>query len=214
ATLKAKTVNGEGQLQALVDEKKVPITKSTIRRDLQLEDSEGVDCLLNVVIFKQLTLTGIPRRKVTEVPQPSDPTSVVDETVNEEIDDSLERAATTSTSLDAEQDRGNIFKTQSKATPNESSSHGTDSSGGLRFQETMGDTVAQTRVLDLDTTKTTQEMKIEILKRRVKKLERRKRSRTHGLKRLYKGRIADIDTNEDITLVSTHDEQMFDVIKI
>nr|GEX50503.1 reverse transcriptase [Tanacetum cinerariifolium] len=43
-----------------------------------------------------------PKRKVTEVPQPSDPTkNVRDEAVNEEMDDSLERAATTDTSLDA-----------------------------------------------------------------------------------------------------------------
>nr|GEY64405.1 hypothetical protein [Tanacetum cinerariifolium] len=56
ATVKAKTVNGKGQLQALVDGKKVIITESTIRRYLQLEDAEGVDCLPNVIIFKQLTL--------------------------------------------------------------------------------------------------------------------------------------------------------------
>nr|GEU98780.1 ribonuclease H-like domain-containing protein [Tanacetum cinerariifolium] len=220
ATIKAKTVNREGQLQALVDEKKVLITESTIRRDLQLEDAKGVDCLSNVVILEQLTLVGVP-------------TSVADEAVNEEMDDSLERAATTATSLDAEQDRGNISKTHSKATPNEPSSHGTSSGGGPRCQEAIGDIVAQTRVLDLETTKTTQAMKIESLKIRVKKLERRKRSRTYRIKRLYKvglsarvetseeeslgekdaskqGMIANIDANEDITLVSTHDEQMFD----
>nr|GEV97169.1 hypothetical protein [Tanacetum cinerariifolium] len=95
-------------------------------------------------------------------------------------------------------------------------------------------TKLQQRVLNLETTKTTQSMEIEILKRRVKKLERRKWSRTHRLKRLYKvgllarvesskdeglseedafkqGSIADIDANEDITLVSTHNEKMFDV---
>nr|GFC94200.1 hypothetical protein [Tanacetum cinerariifolium] len=94
-------------------------------------------------------------------------------------------------------------------------------------------TKMQERVLNLETTKTTQALEIDSLKRRVKKLKRRKRLRTHGLKRLYKvglsarvksstdeglgevdaskqGRIADIDANEDITLVSTHDEQMFD----
>nr|GEX59324.1 hypothetical protein [Tanacetum cinerariifolium] len=186
-------------------------------------------------------------RKVTEVPQPSDPTSVADEAVNEEMDDSLEMAATTTTSLDAEQDRGNIFKTQSKATPNKpvpkelvqmvvlgvnTPQSGEDS---LKLTELMKlCTKLQQRVLDLETTKTTQAMEIESLKRRVKKLKRRKRSRTHGLKRLYKvglsarvesfedeglgeedaskhGRIADIDANEDIILVSTHDEQMFDV---
>ncbi|GKC03412.1 hypothetical protein Tco_0995022, partial [Tanacetum coccineum] len=58
ATAKAKTVNGEEQLQALVDRKKVIITESTIRRDLQLEDAEGIDCLPNAAIFEQLTLMG------------------------------------------------------------------------------------------------------------------------------------------------------------
>ncbi|GKC77983.1 hypothetical protein Tco_1128757 [Tanacetum coccineum] len=86
------------------------------------------------------------KRKDTEVPQSSGPTTnVADEAVNKERDDSLERAATTATSLDVEQDRGNINKTQSKATPNEPSSLGTSSGGGPRRQETMGDTIAQTR---------------------------------------------------------------------
>nr|GFB33497.1 hypothetical protein [Tanacetum cinerariifolium] len=47
-----------------------------------------------------------PRRKDTEVPQPSNPTEhVIFEAVNEDMDDSLERAATTATRLDAKQDR-------------------------------------------------------------------------------------------------------------
>ncbi|GKC47086.1 hypothetical protein Tco_1064808, partial [Tanacetum coccineum] len=58
ATVKVKTVNGEVQLQALVDGKKIIITESTIRRDLQLEDAEGIDCLPNAAIFEQLTLMG------------------------------------------------------------------------------------------------------------------------------------------------------------
>ncbi|GKF18152.1 hypothetical protein Tco_0063070, partial [Tanacetum coccineum] len=56
ATVNAKTVNGEVQLQALVDRKKVIITESILRRDLQLEDDEGVECLPNATIFEQLTL--------------------------------------------------------------------------------------------------------------------------------------------------------------
>ncbi|GKA41863.1 hypothetical protein Tco_0734523, partial [Tanacetum coccineum] len=39
-TVEVKSVNREVQLQALVDKKKVVITESTIRRDLQLEDVE------------------------------------------------------------------------------------------------------------------------------------------------------------------------------
>ncbi|GJY82159.1 hypothetical protein Tco_0494910 [Tanacetum coccineum] len=58
ATVKAKTVNGEVQLQALVDGKKIIITESIVRRDLQLEYAEGVDCLPNATIFEQLTLMG------------------------------------------------------------------------------------------------------------------------------------------------------------
>ncbi|GKD57127.1 hypothetical protein Tco_1290514 [Tanacetum coccineum] len=192
---------------------------------------------------------GKPKRKDTEIPQSSGPTdNVADKAVNEEMDDSLERAATTATSLDAEQDRGNINKTQSKATPNEASSQGTTSGGGprgntlrsgedrLKLEELMAlCTNLQQRVLDLETTKTTQANEISSLKRRVKKLERRNKSRTHGLKRMYRvgssrrvessedeglgeedaskqGRIVDIDANKDIYLVNVHtNEDMFDV---
>ncbi|GJS67741.1 hypothetical protein Tco_0682306 [Tanacetum coccineum] len=187
------------------------------------------------------------KRKDTEIPQSSGPTNnVADEAVNKEMDDSLERAATTATSLDAEQDRGNINKTQSKATPNEAGSQGTTSGGGSRRQETMRDTIAQTRfenvsktsndpLLTRETTKTTQANEIASLKRSVKKLERRNKSRTHRLKRIYRvgssrmvesfedeglgeedaskqGRIADINANKDIYLVNVcTDEDMFDV---
>ncbi|GKC03210.1 hypothetical protein Tco_0994820, partial [Tanacetum coccineum] len=58
STVKAKTINGEVQLHALVDGKKIIITESTVRRDLQLEDAEGIDCLPNSTIFEQLTLMG------------------------------------------------------------------------------------------------------------------------------------------------------------
>ncbi|GJV44315.1 putative ribonuclease H-like domain-containing protein [Tanacetum coccineum] len=59
ATVKVKMVNGEQQLQALVDGKKIIITKAIVRRDLQLEDADGVDCLPNATIFKHLTLMGM-----------------------------------------------------------------------------------------------------------------------------------------------------------
>nr|GEX37779.1 hypothetical protein [Tanacetum cinerariifolium] len=145
----------------------------------------------------------------------------------------LVRAATTASSLEAEQDSG----------------------GGPRCQETLGILLLRLglrvylnipmihcSVLDLEKRMTTQQNKIatqqqEIasLKRRVKKLEKRNRSRTHKLKRLYKvslsarvessgdeeslsedaskqGRRIDvIDADEDITLVNDTDNEMFDV---
>ncbi|GJT52179.1 uncharacterized mitochondrial protein-like protein [Tanacetum coccineum] len=230
-------------------------------RDLQLEDAEGVDCLPKSTIFEQLTLMGSKTTAWNEfsstmasVPQPSGPTeSVADETAHKELGDSLVRAATTTSSLEAEQDSSNITKTRSKATPNESSSLGTTLGGGPRCQETIGDTTARTRlklnelmelcttlqnmVLDLEKTKMTQHNVIASLKRRVKKLEKKNRSRTHKLKILYKvgltarvessrdeeslgedvskqGRINAIDANEEITLVSVQDDadkEMFDV---
>ncbi|GKE57474.1 hypothetical protein Tco_1496659, partial [Tanacetum coccineum] len=179
-----------------------------------------------------------------EIPQSSGPTEhVADEAVYKERGDSLVRATTTASSLEVEQDNGNIDKTQSKVTLNEPSFPGTSSDSGPRCQETMGDTIAQTRfenvytqsydpliarVLDLEKTKTTQAEEIVSLKRRVKKLEQKKRSRTHMLKRLRKvgattrvesfsgeeslgedaskqGRIDAIDADDDITLVSVHD---------
>ncbi|GJZ69439.1 hypothetical protein Tco_0632989 [Tanacetum coccineum] len=95
----------------------------------------------------------------------------------------------------------------------------------------------QNMVLDLDKTKTTQHNEIASLKKRVKKLEKKNRSRTHKLKRLYKvgltariessgdeeslgedaskqGRINAIDADEEITLVSVQDDadkEMFNV---
>ncbi|GJR39376.1 hypothetical protein Tco_1215060 [Tanacetum coccineum] len=156
-----------------------------------------------------------PKRKDTQVPQPSDPIeNVADEAVHKELGDSLVRAATTASSLEEEQDSGNINKTQSKATLNESSSLGTTLGGGPRCQETMGDTIAQTRlkldelmalcttlqnwVLDLEKTKTTQHNEIASLKRRVKKLEKKNRSRTYRLKRLYKvGLTARVESSDN-----------------
>ncbi|GKA52560.1 ribonuclease H-like domain-containing protein [Tanacetum coccineum] len=58
SNVKVKTVNGEVQLLALEDGKKIIITESTIRRDLQLKDAEGIDCLPNAANFEQLTLMG------------------------------------------------------------------------------------------------------------------------------------------------------------
>ncbi|GKA49819.1 hypothetical protein Tco_0742892 [Tanacetum coccineum] len=58
STSVVKTINGEVQLHALIDGKKVIISEASMRRDLKLEDEEDVDCLLNFTIFEQLILMG------------------------------------------------------------------------------------------------------------------------------------------------------------
>nr|GEV41009.1 putative ribonuclease H-like domain-containing protein [Tanacetum cinerariifolium] len=57
-TSKSKTVNEEVQIHALVDGMKVIITESSVRRDLQLADEDGIDCLINLTIFENLALIG------------------------------------------------------------------------------------------------------------------------------------------------------------
>nr|GEU53234.1 hypothetical protein [Tanacetum cinerariifolium] len=140
-----------------------------------------------------------PTRKNTKVPQPSGSTkNVADEAVHKELEDRLVRAAITASSLEVEHDSGNINKIQSKETPNELSSQGTNSDGGPRCQETIGDIIAQTRVLELEKTKTSQQNEIDSLKRRVKKLKTRNSSRTHKLKSLYKvGLTARVESSRD-----------------
>ncbi|GJY69625.1 hypothetical protein Tco_0472607 [Tanacetum coccineum] len=58
ATAKVKTVNGERQLQALVDKKKVILIETSIRSDLHLEDAGGIDCLPTATIFEELARMG------------------------------------------------------------------------------------------------------------------------------------------------------------
>nr|GEW62789.1 uncharacterized mitochondrial protein AtMg00810-like [Tanacetum cinerariifolium] len=173
----AKTINGETQIHARVDGKKVIISEASIRRDLQFADEEGVDCLPNSTIFKQLASMGpkttawkefsstvasaiiylatnenfnfskwifdsmcrnldnfsgkflmyprnmrrigkgFPGRITPLFPAivPSDPMEhVVDEVVHKELRDSLVRAATTASSLEAEKDSESLGEDASK----------------------------------------------------------------------------------------------------
>ncbi|GJS93468.1 hypothetical protein Tco_0800436 [Tanacetum coccineum] len=54
ATAKTKTINGDMHIQALVDGKKVIVTEASVRRDLQLVDENGIECLPNATIFAEL----------------------------------------------------------------------------------------------------------------------------------------------------------------
>ncbi|GKA16342.1 hypothetical protein Tco_0696089 [Tanacetum coccineum] len=151
------------QLQALVDGKKIIITESTVRRDLQLKDAKGVDCLPNATIFEQLALMG------------------------------REHAV------------GNIINTRSKATPNESGSQGTTSGGSPKRQETIGDTIAQTRFKNVP--------KLFNDPLLASWVESSGDEESLGEDASKQGRrIHDIDADEDITLVNDQDDaDMFNV---
>ncbi|GJR73852.1 hypothetical protein Tco_0086217 [Tanacetum coccineum] len=78
-------------------------------------------------------------------------------------------------------------------------------------------TSLQEKVLDLEKAKTAQAKEITSLKKRVKQLEKRRKSRILGLKRLRKGRkIEDLDADAEVTLVTetqerNDEEMLFDV---
>ncbi|GJT97005.1 hypothetical protein Tco_1092523 [Tanacetum coccineum] len=141
STAKIKIVNNKTQICAKVDGKTIVITESSVRRDLHFNDEDGITCLTNTEIFENLQLMGdcaplfatmwIQSQAVEGEGsgQPTEPqhtpttaspshssrptTLVADKTIHEERGDSIERAATTAISLDAEQDSGNIIRTQS-----------------------------------------------------------------------------------------------------
>ncbi|GJW21669.1 hypothetical protein Tco_0032291 [Tanacetum coccineum] len=156
-TAKVQTVNGDMQIQALLDKKKVIITETSIRRDLQLADENGTECLPNATIFAELEIMSGPTEPMA------------DETENVE------------------------------SVPTHSNDSLLSSEDRLKLNELMElCTTLSQRVLDLENTKTSQAAEITKLKERVKKLERRNKSRTPGLKRLRKvGRTTRIESSED-----------------
>ncbi|GJW03583.1 hypothetical protein Tco_1562439 [Tanacetum coccineum] len=145
---RCEKVNGEAQIHALIDGKKVIMTEETVRKELQLANEERVNCLPNSTIFEELTRMEYEKisQKLTFYkaffsPQwkflihtvlqclsakttkwnefSSTMASAIiclatnqkfnfskfifeDKALNEEMDDNLVRAATTTTSLDAE----------------------------------------------------------------------------------------------------------------
>ncbi|GKA34720.1 hypothetical protein Tco_0721149 [Tanacetum coccineum] len=177
ATAKAKTVNGERQIQALVDKKTVIITEMSVRSDLKTGKNE-----------KQ------SRRKQRKRSGPTEPIPN-EATIEEHI-------------------------------PTHSNDPLLSGEDRLQLNELMEIcTNLQKKVLDLETSKAAQAQKISRLKQRVKKLEKKKKSRPHGLSRLYKvgssrrvesskgslgaqedaskqrRKIADLDVDEEVTLI-------------
>nr|GFA86559.1 hypothetical protein [Tanacetum cinerariifolium] len=97
---------------------------------------ESSSQLQTVSITYRKTRTRI-RRMSFRIPQSNVHTNVEDKVITMKMHDSLKRAATTATSLEAVQDSGIINKTPSKATPSGLSSPRSSSEGGLGYHVTM-----------------------------------------------------------------------------
>ncbi|GJU38216.1 hypothetical protein Tco_1191173 [Tanacetum coccineum] len=234
--------------RGVIDKKKVIITESTIRRDLQLEDAEGTECLPTATIFEELTRMGMVKNVDSMVKFWMYP-RFVQVFVNQQLGDMSHYKKIYVTPSHTKKIFANIkregkgfsgtitplFQTMMvqaqvemgkelmadetenmKSVPTHSNDPLLSGKDNLKLNELMElCTNLQKKVLDLETTKTIQALKIDSLKRRVNKLEKKQRSRTHKLRRLYKGRkILDIDANEDTTLDSTHVDTDLDMFGV
>ncbi|GKE08328.1 hypothetical protein Tco_1411879 [Tanacetum coccineum] len=125
----------------------------------------------------QHTSTTASPSNIEPIPTSSGPTTLVaDETVHKERGDSVKRGATTAASLDAKQDNVNTLRS------------GEDKMELNELMEIC--TKLFDKVLALENVKTGQDLEITSLKKRVKKLEKKKKARTPQLKRkLFKVRI-------------------------
>ncbi|GJZ46561.1 hypothetical protein Tco_0594157 [Tanacetum coccineum] len=113
-TTTAKTLdNGEIELTAAINGKVKIVTKASVRRHLQLADSDGISSLPTTEIFEQLSLMGITTRQESMVPQPRSPTQalVTDKAASTCVDVRYRGYVTTVTGLVAGQGSGNIDKT-------------------------------------------------------------------------------------------------------
>ncbi|GJW80523.1 hypothetical protein Tco_0144498 [Tanacetum coccineum] len=118
STTKIEIVNNERQIRAKVNGKTIVILESSVRRVLQFNDEDdtpttaspsNIEPILIIASSSQPQKTHKRRKtkRPTEISQSSGPTTLVaDETVHEDRGDSMERAATTTANLDAEQDNG------------------------------------------------------------------------------------------------------------
>ncbi|GKA38277.1 hypothetical protein Tco_0730828 [Tanacetum coccineum] len=174
ATVKAKTVNGEVQLQALVDGKKIIITESIVRRDLQLEDAEGVDCLPNATIFEQVTLIGAKTTAWNEFSSTM-ASAIIYLATNQKFNFSKYIFESMVKNLD---NAGNFLVHPRNMRRVEK---------GFSGRETpLFQTMVVHNKKEMGEEKARKRNEIDNLKRRVKRLEKKDRKRTHKLKRLYK----------------------------
>ncbi|GJY67481.1 hypothetical protein Tco_0469719 [Tanacetum coccineum] len=258
-TVKVQNVNGEVQIQALVDKKKVTITKTSIRRDLQLVDENVLRLLLGtnlVALWPLLSSVLLQTKNLTFLNKQVEGMSkhkniYVTPSYTKKIFANMKRQGKDFSGKDIPLFPTMIVPAQEQVEPMADDNENVESvpndpllscEDRLKLNELMElYTTLSQRVLDLENTNTSSATKITKLKERVKKLERRNKSRTPGIKRLRKvcriariessedkglgdqedaskqGRkITDIDTDEEVTLIDetqgrNNDNLMFDI---
>ncbi|GJV36300.1 hypothetical protein Tco_1408777 [Tanacetum coccineum] len=205
---KVKTVNGEVQIQALVDKKKMIITETSVRSDLQLDDAEGrekdfsgrdIPLFPTMIIQTQeqegegSVMLTVPQYTPTiNQPSSSQPQKMQKPKKSKKQNTKVSQPSNSIEPIEYEAPNDENVTTHS----NDPLLSGEDK---LKLNELMElCTNLSQRVLDLENTKTSPAAEITKLKESVKKLERKNKSRTPWLKRLRKiGRTARIESSKD-----------------
>nr|GEZ44628.1 hypothetical protein [Tanacetum cinerariifolium] len=242
ATVKVKKVNDQEQIQALVDKNKVIITEESIRSNLRFDDVEGTACLLNEEIVEGLARIGTmayaiiclaDNQKLNFLKYICDnmvksleggvkfylfPRFLKEaEVYNDESEDEDHVPRPSSDPLPSEvyndesEDEDHVPRPSSDPLPS-----GEDS---FILNELMVFcTSLQEHVLDLQEAKAAQAKEIAALKKKVTKLNKWRKSRSGGLRRLKKfgsGRRVkpplEKDSLDDETQGRTNDDEIFRV---
>nr|GEW36356.1 hypothetical protein [Tanacetum cinerariifolium] len=220
ATATIKKVNDVVQLLALIDEKKVIVTEDVIKRDLHLDNADGVKCLPNEEIFAELALLrgllGMSsviswnllssallqvfanmqrfRKGFSGVETPLFASMLVqpqsqaaEEEEDVEVPTALAPPAPNNAPSPPPQDPIPTPHATPLASPPQEQPT-TNSESFMSFLPTLRETCAtlSKKVADLEQDKHTQALEILKLKKRVKKLEKKKKSRSSSFKMLRK----------------------------
>nr|GEV08061.1 putative ribonuclease H-like domain-containing protein [Tanacetum cinerariifolium] len=182
------------QFLATAKVKKVIITETSIKRDLRFEDEGGVNCLSNEVIFEQLTLMGSTMASAIiylATNKKFNFSKYIFDNMVKHLDGGVKflmYLRFVQVYLDNQVEEGKDF--YGNVTP-------LFETMMVQALEDMGkdDFMYQLikKVLDLEEAKIAQAKEIARLKKRVKKLEQKRKSRTLWIKRLRKGRMNEED---------------------
>nr|GEZ16228.1 hypothetical protein [Tanacetum cinerariifolium] len=192
-TAKVKKVNDQEQIQALVDKKKAIIMEDNIISDLRFDDAEGTSCLLNEAIFEGLARMGIGAGFFGVITPLFDtmivqaPTDMGDTLVENHQTPIVDQPSTS--------------KPQKKQNPKRKQRKEAEVSNDESEDED--------HVIDLQEAKAAQAKEIVTLKKKVTKLNKWRKSRSGGFRRLKKfGSEIALD---DKTQGRTNDDEMFGV---
>ncbi|GJS29988.1 hypothetical protein Tco_0490608, partial [Tanacetum coccineum] len=235
----ARTVNGERQIQALVDKKKVIITETSIRSNLKLDDAEETDFFLDKQVegmtrHKEVYVTTSHTKKVfANMKRPGKgfsgrvtplfPTMMI-QALEDMGEDSAAPSDSHSTPIISQPSSSKPQKKMSRRKQRKDSdplelvpdeAHVSTPScdppqsreDSMQLSELMNlYTSLQEKVLDLEKSKTAQAKEIASLKKRVKQLEKKRKLRTPGLKRLRKfGSTSRVESSNDVSLGDQED---------